>query len=94
MRRSLVALVVVPVALLVSPAPAQAAAPANPDCWGVVTAQQASTLHDLGEHASAQTEPRLGLGNVARALLGDDAHVSDLGTLLASIDGTAVTSCP
>jgi len=94
MRRSLVALAVVPVALLVSPAPAQAAAPANPDCWGVVTAQQASTLHDLGEHASAQTEPRLGLGNVTRALLGDDAHVSDLGTLLASIDGTGITSCP
>jgi hypothetical protein len=94
MRKSLVALAVVPVAFLVAPAPAQAAAPANPDCWGVVTAQRASTAHDIGEHASAQTEPRLGLGNVARALIGDDAHVSDLGTLLASIDDLDATSCP
>ena len=54
---------------------------ASPDeaCWGVVSAQLAQ--------ASG------GLGNVARLFLGDDAKVYELGTLLASIDGLAETSC-
>ena len=72
------------------------AAPANPNCWGVVTSQRASTLHDIGQHVSAQSEPRLGLGNVARLLsdLTGGTHVSDLGSFLASVDGIDATHCP
>ena len=62
------------------------------NCWGTVTAQRASTAHDLGQHSSAQSEPRLGLGNVAR-LFGFD-HVSELGSFLASLDGLDATQCP
>jgi hypothetical protein len=67
--------------------------PANPSCWGVVTAQRASTEHDVGTHSSAQDEPRSGLGNVARALTAG-GHLSDLGTFLASVDELEATSCP
>jgi hypothetical protein len=62
------------------------------NCWGTVTAQRASTAHDVGEHSAAQSEPRLGLGNVAR-LFGFD-HVSELGSFLASVDGLDETQCP
>ena len=78
--------------------PALAGKPANPNCWGVVTSQRATTVGDIGEHASSQDEPRLGLGNVARLFveLGFliEGHVSDLGTFLAEIDGIAATECP
>jgi hypothetical protein len=66
-------------------------------CWGVVTSQRASTLHDVGEHSSSFAgEPRLGLGNVARALsdLTGGSHVSDLGAFLATADGIDATHCP
>jgi hypothetical protein len=62
------------------------------NCWGTVTSQRASTVHDVGEHSSSQSEPRLGLGNVAR-LFGFE-HVSDLGSFLASVDGLDATQCP
>ena len=62
------------------------------NCWGTVTSQRASTTHDVGEHSSAQSEPRLGLGNVTR-LFGFD-HVSELGSFLASVDGMDETQCP
>lgn len=62
------------------------------NCWGTVTSQRASTVHDIGEHSASQSEPRLGLGNVAR-LFGFD-HVSELGSFLASVDGLDATQCP
>ena len=75
---------------------AMTAAPAFADdgrnCWGTVTAQRASTVHDIGAHSSAQSEPRLGLGNVTR-LFGFN-HVSELGSFLASVDGLDQTQCP
>jgi hypothetical protein len=97
MRRALAILLMAAAMAAMSIAPVAAAAPANPNCWGVVTAQRATTLHDIGEHSSAQSEPRLGLGNVAR-LLFDLAvtagpHVSDLGSGLATLDGIPETSC-
>jgi hypothetical protein len=79
---------------LVPAATALADKPDNPNCWGQVTSQRASTQHDVGQHSSAQEEPRLGLGNVARVLVGEDAHVSDLGTVLAGLDEFPETSCP
>jgi hypothetical protein len=71
--------------------------PDNPHCWGAVTSQRASTEHDVGEHASNppfDTTPdrpgRAGLGNPPEGI----DHVSDLGTLLATIDGLESTHCP
>jgi hypothetical protein len=62
------------------------------NCWGTVTSQRASTFHDEGEHSSSPSEPRLGLGNVAR-LFGFDS-VGELGSFLASVDGIDETQCP
>jgi hypothetical protein len=80
-------IVLLMLALTVSPAFA-----AGKNCWGVVTSQRASIFHDIGQHASSQSEPRLGLGNVAR-LFGFD-HVGELGSFLASVDGLDETHCP
>jgi hypothetical protein len=67
--------------------------PTNASCWGVVTSQRASTEHDIGIHASAQTEPRLGLGNVAMLFTGTH-QPGALGSLLASLDELDATHCP
>jgi hypothetical protein len=97
MRRLLTLMVVAVVvtAMLATPA---GAAPANPNCWGVVSSQRATTLHDIGAHASSQDVPRLGLGNFARLLfdLGLTAgpHISDTATVAAALDGIPETSCP
>lgn len=76
--------------------PDDGSVPAN--CWGVVTSQFARADRGIGEHSSSQTSPRLGLGNVARALfdlgLISDPHVSDLGALLAQLDEFDETVCP
>ena len=68
--------------------------PANPNCLGVVTAQRAVANHDIGEHASSQDEPRLGLGNVAEEVVGDGTHVGEFGAFLGEIDGDPATHCP
>jgi hypothetical protein len=94
MRRWTVALTLALSAGIVTAPAAAADTPDNPNCLGVVTAQRAVAHHDIGEHASAQEEPRLGLGNVTRLLLGDDAHNGDLGSLLGAIDGDPATTCP
>jgi hypothetical protein len=70
-------------------------AAATPCCWGTATSQRASTLHDVGEHASSFAgSARLGLANVARVVLGTDATVGDLGAALGSLDGLDETHCP
>ncbi|MGH3475400.1 MAG: hypothetical protein ACRDQD_01030 [Nocardioidaceae bacterium] len=94
MRLTLAALAVGGTALVGLPTGAIADSPATPNCLGVVTAQRAQAHHDIGQHASAQEEPRLGLGNVAREVLGDGAHVGDLGAFLGEIDGDDATHCP
>jgi hypothetical protein len=68
--------------------------PDNANCLGVVTAQRAVANHDIGEHASSQEEPRLGLGNVAREILGPGAHPGQLGAFLGEIDEDPATNCP
>jgi hypothetical protein len=50
--------------------------------------------HDIGDHASSQEEPRLGLGNVTRLVLGEDAHIGDFGSFLGEIDEDPATNCP
>jgi hypothetical protein len=94
MRLTLAALAAAGIALVSLPTGAIADPPANPNCLGVVTSQRAVAHHDIGEHASSQEEPRLGLGNVAREVLGDGAHVGDLGAFLGEIDGDDATHCP
>ena len=89
MRRSAIALTLGLSAGIVTAPAALADTPDTPSCLGVVTAQRAVAHHDIGDHASTQDEPRLGLGNVTRLLLGDDAHRGDLGALLGEIDETA-----
>lgn len=73
---------------------AEAAMPDNANCWGVVTSQRAVAAGDIGTHAAAQDEPRSGLGNVARAVLGEDASVGDLGAALGNLDELSETHCP
>jgi hypothetical protein len=83
------------IAVLFAAPPALAATPpAHANCFGVVTSQRAVAHHDVGEHASTQEEPRLGLGNVAREVLGDGAHIGEFGAFLGEIDEDPATHCP
>jgi hypothetical protein len=76
-------------------APIALAGSSNAGCRETVTSQRASTLHDVGEHASSFAgSARLGLANVARVVLGADATVGDLGAALGSLDGLDETDCP
>ena len=95
------AISVIAVSALVAAASATAGPPANPKCWGVVTAQFAGTAPGaVGAHASnppaldlfPNRPGRSGLGEIVQ-VLGLD-HVSDLGTFLAGVDGVPATSCP
>ena len=67
-------------------------------CWGVVSSQLAHVEGGLGDHIKEQSEPRLGLGNVAQLFydmgLISSPTVSALGSFLASIDEYDQTSCP
>jgi hypothetical protein len=94
MRKSTIALTLALSAGIVTAPAASADTPENPECLGVVTAQRAVANHDIGDHASSQEEPRLGLGNVTRLVLGDDAHIGDFGSFLGEIDGDPATNCP
>jgi len=95
MRRSAIVLATCGLGVVLIAQPAVATGPpSNANCFGVVTSQRATAHHDIGEHASSQEEPRLGLGNVARLLLGEDAKMGDLGQLLGEIDGDDATHCP
>lgn len=93
MRRPMILLAMTTGSLVAFLPAASADPPTNPNCFGVVSSQRAVAHHDIGEHASSQEEPRLGLGNVTREILGEDAHVSDFGTFLGVIDGDDATSC-
>jgi hypothetical protein len=94
MRRSTIALTLALSAGIVTAPAASANTPENPECLGVVTAQRAVANHDIGDHASSQEEPRLGLGNVTRLVLGEDAHIGDFGSFLGEIDEDPATNCP
>ena len=80
--------------LLTAPPAFGGTPPADANCLGVVTAQRAVANHDIGEHASSQQEPRLGLGNVAEEVLGEGTHVGEFGAFLGEIDGDPATHCP
>ena len=62
--------------------------PENPECWGTVSSQAATSEgSEFGAHAAGQEEPRSGIGNLAD-------HPSELGTFLASVDDNPETECP
>ena len=72
------------------PALTLAAQPDNANCWGQVTYQFAQTAPGaMGDHASSQTSPRLGIGNVADAFT--DTHQP--GTLGVVLGGFLGISC-
>ena len=82
------------IAVLLTAPPAAGDPPDDANCLGVVTSQRAVANHDIGEHASSQEEPRLGLGNAAEEVLGDGTSVGEFGAFLGEIDGDPATHCP
>lgn len=103
MRKVLISLAATSVLTTASPT---VAAPASQrssqstvnNCWGVVSAQFAHVEGGLGDHTSSQSNPRLGLGNVARLFyeqgLINEPTLSALGSFLASLDEYDETVCP
>ena len=78
---------VLAIGIAAAPAVALAAQPDNPSCWGEVTRQFAQQSPGaMGEHASGQTSPRAGIGNVAE-LFTDTHQPGELGALLGSFIG-------
>lgn len=87
MKKVIVVLVsVMLLALMVAPSPAKAYTQA---CWGQATAAFAQ-MGVMGEHASQQTTPRVGLANLARSLYNDGIleapTLPALAAFLVSID--------
>lgn len=91
--------------LLATASPTLGAPPSQPtsqgsasNCWGVVSAQLAHVEGGLGDHTSSQSNPRLGLGNVADLFyeqgLISEPTLSALGSFLASLDEYDETVCP
>ena len=78
--------------------PAMAQGPELNNCWGTVVSQRASYYHDIGEHSSSQTEPRIGVGNLAHDVF--NTSVGELASLLGTLDDVfgqdpdGVTQCP
>ena len=73
------------------------AADANDNaCWGQATAVFAR-MGEMGEHASQQPTPRLGLRNLARALADagviPDDSLQALGAFVASELGLTIDAC-
>ena len=77
------------------PAPASAAPNGN-SCWGQATKVFAKT-GVMGEHASEQAEPRLGLANLARALFEmgviPEPTLAALGAFVAAELGLSIDAC-
>ena len=65
-------------------------------CWGEAT-EVFARMGEMGTHASQQSEPRLGLRNVARALYQQGVIPDDtlraLGAFLSSAFGLTIESC-
>lgn len=78
------------------PTNAQAAPHNDKACWGQATKVFAQMGH-MGEHASQQPTPRLGLRNLARALVKEGVIADDsmqaLGAFVASELGLNIDAC-
>jgi hypothetical protein len=78
-------------------APLTASAAPNPQaCWGQATAVFAAT-GELGQHASSEPTPRLGLANLARALYAQGTipapTMQALGAFVAAQLGLSIDAC-
>jgi len=68
------------------------------NCWGTVVSQRATAYGDIGTHSASQTEPRIGVGNLAHKIF--DMSVGDLASLLGTLDDglgqdpLGATQCP
>jgi hypothetical protein len=67
------------------------------NCWGTVVSQRATYYGDIGEHIKLQSEPRLGVGNLAKLF---QMTVGELASFLSFLDDftgddpAGVTHCP
>ena len=70
--------------------------PGGNACWGQATAVFAQT-GEMGQHASEQSTPRMGLRNLARALYDagviPDDSMQALGAFVADALGLSVAAC-
>jgi hypothetical protein len=84
------------VSLLLVPTVAQADTDQGNACWGQATAVFAQ-MGDMGAHASQQPTPRLGLGNLAKALYEagviPEGSMQALGVFVADELGLSVEAC-
>ena len=80
-------------AVMIIPMSAEAS---SPQCWGQATAVFAQ-MGVMGEHASQEPTPRLGLYNLAVALADagiiPDASMESLGVFVSSALGLSIESC-
>jgi hypothetical protein len=83
---------------------ADSTAATNANCWGVVVSQRATTYGDIGPHSASQSEPRAGVGNLARDFfelgLTNGPRPGDTAVVLAALDDQVgqdplgATHCP
>ena len=83
---------------------ADSTASINANCWGTVVSQRATTYGDIGTHSASQTEPRAGVGNLARQFfelgLTSGPRPGDTAVVLANLDDQvgqdpqSATHCP
>ena len=80
----------------VTPLIASAATPNGQACWGQATKVFAAT-GELGQHASSQPTPRLGLANLAQALFDQGVipapTLQALGAFVAAQLGLSIDAC-
>ena len=79
-----------------APLTASAATPNDQACWGQATAVFAAT-GELGQHASSEPTPRLGLANLARALYAQGTipapTMQALGAFVSAQLGLSIDAC-
>lgn len=85
------------VLLVLATIPVLADGPDNPKaCWGQATRVFAQ-MGEMGEHASQQPTPRIGLRNLARALFEqgviEDDSMQALGRFVTSALGLSIDAC-
>jgi hypothetical protein len=82
--------------LCVAPLTASAATPNDHACWGQATKVFAAT-GQLGQHASSEPTPRLGLANLAQALFAQGVipapTMQALGAFVAAQLGLSIDAC-
>lgn len=96
LRRIVVASVLTAVLAAVLPVAGAVAEPSPESCWGQASRVFAQ-IGEMGEHASQQETPRLGLRNLARALheqgVLDDDTMQALGVFVAETLGLSIAAC-